>query len=102
MGPLSGSAKQGHQGQKPGMPLDLIGCEHFALISKKGDLMPNLFTQDVHTYITELLSEMLGPEETPGASSQSRLPADPAVKRKAIETDLYHKPNKVHSNPVGG
>ena len=35
--------------------------------------MPNLLTQDVHTYITELLSEILGPEESYGASAQSCL-----------------------------
>lgn len=60
--------------------------------------MPNLLTQDVHTYITELLSEMLGPEETHGVPSQSRLSVDSAVKRKGIETDLYHHPNQVRSN----
>ncbi len=83
------------------MPLGLIACEDFALISKKGDVMPNLLTQDVHTYITELLSEILGSKETDGASSQSRLPADPAVKRKATETDLYHHPNKARYNKIG-
>jgi hypothetical protein len=64
--------------------------------------MPNLLKQDVHTYITELLAETLGPEEVYEEPSRSRLPADSDVKRNESETDLYHKPNKVHSNPVGG
>lgn len=64
--------------------------------------MPNLLTQDVHTYITELLSEILGPEESYGASAQSRLSVDSAVKQKATEPDLYHHPSKSRPNPAGG
>lgn len=64
--------------------------------------MPDLLTQDVHTYITELLSEMLGPEETHGVPSQSRLSVDSAVKQKATEPDLYHHPSKSRPNPAGG
>ncbi len=64
--------------------------------------MPNLLTQDVHTYITELLSEILGPEETHGSASQSCLSVDSARKQKATETDLYHHPSKSRPNQAGG
>ncbi len=64
--------------------------------------MPNLLTQDVHTYITELLLEILGPEESYGASAQSCLSVDSARKQKATETDLYHHPSKSRPNPPGG
>ncbi len=84
------------------MPLDLIACEDFALISKKGDVMPNLLTQDVHTYITELLAETIGPEEVHEEPSQSRLSADSGAKRKPTDAADYHHTDPVHSTKIGG
>ena len=54
--------------------------------------MPNLLKQDVHTYITELLAETLGPEEVHEEPSRSRLPADSDVKQKESETDSLSSP----------
>ena len=54
--------------------------------------MPNLLKQDVHTYITALLSEILGREEGHGEPSRSRLPADSDVKQKESETDSLSSP----------
>ena len=64
--------------------------------------MPNLRTQDVHTYITELLLEVMGTKETEDPFSQSDRPAVPAGKHKPSVTDSHRCQEPVHPAKIGG
>ena len=64
--------------------------------------MPNLRTQDVHTYITELLTEVFRPAETDRASAQPDPPSDAAIKEKPIRNATDHHSIPVRSTKLGG
>lgn len=63
--------------------------------------MANLLKQGVHSYITQLVSEVLGPAETGNASAQIDLTRDPASKEKPIVNEAHHRSNPVRSTKFG-